>query len=89
MGSFLECMVVVYLRKCSCTKKNHRKSLFALCTRNNQGPATAKKIMMPAGENNRNISRHLPDNKSHIITIAEGKTIPIKPFVRKARAQKR
>jgi hypothetical protein len=44
---------------------------------------------MPAGENNLNMSRHLPANMSKIITMAEGKTMPIKPFVRKAWAQKR
>jgi hypothetical protein len=50
------------------------------------GQEMRRKRMIPTGEKILEISRHFFEMKSHRIMMAKGKTTPIKPFVRKARA---
>ena len=40
----------------------------------------------PTGEKSLKMSPHLLEMESHKIVMAKGKTIPINPFVKKARA---
>src|SRR5512135_1388616 len=49
-GWYRECIFVVNRRKCSCTKKNQRKSGFARCTRITHGRAIARNMASPGRE---------------------------------------
>ena len=49
-GWYRECIFVVKRRKCSRTKKNHRKSGFARCTRMTHGRAIARNRTSPGSE---------------------------------------